>query len=459
MKFPVWRVLAVCFALAAFILFPFCYFPSPSAHTRLLVTKHLPTQEHSPVILVSASSRSGTAPTVPCRQKRGELIESAHGGSAYNLTVRSLQTNHWKAKEGTCLAKNVINIQDDSLLDRKRPVMASSRGRSSPRELISASEYSQGIFKTIPGEEGRNATFSPNFNSFTLCPNCLTKYYNNVCLLNGTIYSGEFPSQYKVWTYAGTIIFNLSAMSELPSGAKPEFVEPPAFFAWMPCEGNLFHMIFQTYAPLYTLLAYQNLMGREVFGRKIDFYADRPFGYDVVARRNDTEFRHGMCRSPKYLPMFDLLPVNLEYDYYGDPRFMRQLRCYKHAFFGFDERMEHKKIVPSLNFAKRHLLNQTACQEMHGVAGHFNIIMIQRHHRGIANMGELQEKSLSLGSSLGVNVTARVVYLEDLNFLEQMELFSCWGDVMFGVQGAGMAWGYFMREKRGLIEVGWKKWE
>jgi hypothetical protein len=401
-----------------------------------------------------------TEPQFQFQSKQQDVVYVSHGGSKHDLKVKSLVNHHIFQRE-TQPVCDVRNVVDVNYVPDKRERASMPFGKPKSRELISPDVYGSGNFPVV-GAENDSGMFEPNFESFTLCPKCLTKYYSNVCLWNGTIYADqEAESQYKVWTYAGTIIFNLSTLSSLPMEVKNQtvFSEAPAFFAWMPCEGNLFHMIFQTFAPLYTLLSFQGLMGREVFNRKIDFYADRPFGYDIVKQRYDTDFRHGMCRSPKYLSMFDLLPVNLEYDYYGDSRFENQLRCYRHSFFGFDERIDHKKIIPSLNFARRYLVNQTRCEALSSPPGTLQILMIQRHHRRISNIEDLDESAKALGRKLNSTIVTKVVALEDLEFIDQMELFSCWADVMVGVQGAGMAWGYFMREHKGLIEIGWRKWE
>jgi hypothetical protein len=408
----------------------------------------------------------GTKPPCPREQDHNiSILETSHGGSKHNMKIRSKQISNPRPEvdASTCIERNIIASKQDVAPptgrkhggnERLKFSLQKKKTKAPPvtyNETVSSEDFALGRFNEITalGE------FKPNLESFTLCKHCATKYWSNVCLWNGTIYRENATSkQYKSWSYAGDMIFPISDLSELEKEPK-QFAEAPAFFAWMPCEGNLFHLIFQTLAPLYTLLVHQDLMGRRDFERKMDFYVDRPFGYDVVALRNDSSFRHGSCRSPKYLSMFDLLPVNLEYDFYGDARFRDQLRCYKHAYFGFDERMEHSKMIPVLTFVKNRMIPQERCEALKSAPGEVNVIMIQRHHRRIANMEELTQGLATLKAKMNM----RIVALEDLTFMEQLEMFSCWGDVMVGVQGAGMAWGYFMPHGKGMIEIGWKKWE
>lgn len=162
--------------------------------------------------------------------------------------------------------------------------------------------------------------------------------------------------------------------------------------------------------------------------------------------------------------VLDLLPVNLEYNYNGDRRFWPQVSCYKHAFFGFDERTDHNKIIPSLSFAKKHVLKSNQCRDLHRSLESLHVLLIQRHHREISNIHreisnihELESVALDIGVELNITVSTKETHSVLGLDVPVLLLNKCYGRCSRSWNGLEIF--YAREEKEGLVEVAWKKWE
>ena len=139
-------------------------------------------------------------------------------------------------------------------------------------------------------------------------------------------------------------------------------------------------------------------------------------------------------------PLFDALNVRSDHDVIqAHPVNV----CYVNAVFGGSP----GPVQDVVNRISHHLMppQKQSCPEKQ-----FTMIN-RRGSRQIINIHQLQQ----LATAAGWNTT--VVYLEDYNIRQQFNIIRC-SKVIFGVQGQGLIWSWFLNNDSSVVEVFWDNW-
>lgn len=118
--------------------------------------------------------------------------------------------------------------------------------------------------------------------------------------------------------------------------------------------------------------------------------------------------------------------------------------CFKDAVFGVANFLPNNSRMAVDHVLKSFNIDRAACQK--------NVLtVIQRTYRRILNPADLMKVAEEVGFS-----NVQLVTLEELSVEQQAKVAAC-SRVIVGVQGAGLEWAIFMKEKSTLLEISWPK--
>ena len=190
-----------------------------------------------------------------------------------------------------------------------------------------------------------------------------THHIKDLCLINGQLCSSSLQTQ-KIFqwnTYAGKkkiIIspFNKCNVTEAWSNKstceKPSNISIVGLF---PCVGNLFHLLFETLAPLYWLLKEINGDFQEFSDHPVEYIPAQGTAYDSITKAKSIAGHHiTSCQGALYLPLMDELPIAKDYEHFqSEVSIERQTKCrlcFQNALIGHGENMSIGRISPAAIF-------------------------------------------------------------------------------------------------------------
>ena len=211
----------------------------------------------------------------------------------------------------------------------------------------------------------------------------------------------------------------------------------PAYFISPSCPGNLYHFWTDSTRLLYGTLKATNRLNASD-GNQV-FY---PASFREWARES---WDGNSCYNPlRFQELLLTLGVRPWHGWYG---YAPTNTCYTNAVFGYiDSNINEREAENYVMAAMGYMPEQCPTGP--------TVTILQRKTRRILNAEQLQNASKALGLS-----RTFLYEFEDLPVREQFKIASC-SDILIGVQGAGMAWLYFMPNTSGLIEIAWpqKQW-
>ena len=201
---------------------------------------------------------------------------------------------------------------------------------------------------------------------------------------------------------------------------------------------NFFHFTKQIYFPLYWLIRSTNQLHGE--SKNIVFY---PSPYAMCE-----EDKRIIYHNPdKFKTFRDLLFIRNKLELSASlDKPQPDKVCYKNAVFSNIHFLDKAK--EAIAYVKYSLdVSDRPCKPK-------TLTIINRSsYRTILNADQL----LKIAKDLGYN--AKVVYMEKLTIKEQAQLIHC-TNILVGVAGAGLQWGYFMKDNSTVFEIAWpdKEW-
>ena len=202
--------------------------------------------------------------------------------------------------------------------------------------------------------------------------------------------------------------------------------------AWHTCEGNLYHMMHETLAPISHAIAKHNLQNAHVAIVGGAWPPVQPDG----------------CHSMRYLPLYKALNVSTLYNFEGSFSVQTNhtlTKCYRQAV----------QVQPDTNTNwYANVLKWASgpkCADRKP-----RVVIIQRTQtRRILNVQQLRDVAL------GFTRHVQVVDLQVMSVQNQIRTITCGNPVVAAVHGAGLAWTMLLKHtgrRAAVIEWTWPSW-